>query len=273
MKSSSRRAYIHESLTHGPISVSGLAKKFGVSESTIRRDLAKMDTDGLVLRTYGGATSVVREQGIREREQLNRVEKGAIAHVAAEHVGEGNQIYLDSGSTCGALAGLLSDRRSLRVVTSGLSIVDRLATAEGVETMVLGGTYRRLSRGTVGSHAEAMMRRLQVEIAFLGADGIDPERGLCEISYEQSSLKDTVISRASAVVVLVDATKFDCVSPSRAWTPLDVPWTLITDSRATSEQLQPYYALDRCRVLVASATSHIQQRPEDKGGIEEAAPS
>ena len=253
VKSSSRRAYIHEAIALGPISVGALAHRFGVSESTIRRDLARMNTDGLLLRTYGGAASPIREQGISEREQLNRTEKGAIAEVAATYVADGQQIYLDSGSTCGALAGLLSDRHGLTVVTSGISIVDRFATAEGVDTVLLGGTFRRLSMGTVGPHAEATMRRMQVEIAFLGADGIDPKRGLCEVSFEQSSLKDTVISHASAVVVVVDSTKLGCVSTSRAWTPLEVPWTLITDSRATPEQLRPYDALDRCHVVVAGS--------------------
>ena len=253
MRSSARREHILEAVLDGPISVEDLSERFGVSASTIRRDLARMKSEGLLLRTYGGAASAIQEQGIDERERLAQPEKAAIARAAAQHVQDGQQIYLDAGTTCAALANLLAKRHDLTVVTSGLSALEALSRAEAVETILLGGSLRALSRATVGPFAELVMRRLQVTTAFLGADAVDPNKGLCEASPAQAALKDLVISRASAVVVLADSSKLAAApaASGRVWTPLDVPWTLITDWQATPEQLNQYHQLPNCTVHVA----------------------
>ncbi|MGH3661817.1 MAG: DeoR/GlpR family DNA-binding transcription regulator [Micromonosporaceae bacterium] len=253
MRPEARREHILEAVLDGPISVEELADRFGVTASTIRRDLAQMKSAGLLLRTYGGAASALQEQGIDEREQLARQEKAAIARVAATYVEDGHQVYLDAGTTCGALAGLLVKRHDLTVVTSGLSAIDALSRAEAVETILLGGSLRAVSRATVGPYAELVMRRLQLTTAFLGADAVDPDQGLCEASPAQAALKDLVISRASTVVVVADSTKLGTADDAsgRVWTPLDVPWTLVTDWRATPAQLAPFRRLPACTVQVA----------------------
>jgi DeoR/GlpR family transcriptional regulator of sugar metabolism len=252
MNSKQRRAGIHEAILTGRASVDDLAQRFGVSPSTIRRDLALLTGEGQLVRTYGGAAPglLADEQGVGERERLARAEKAAIARVAADMVSDGDTVILDAGTTCGALARQLRDHHRLTVITSGLSSVEGLLGAQDVEVVLLGGTMRELTRGTVGPLAELVLRRLTAHTVFLSADGVVAGRGLCEANFAQTTLKELMIGQAEDIVVLADASKLDRMA-SRWWTPLERPWTLVTDDSATAGQLAPFEALGTCRIQVA----------------------
>lgn len=253
MNSKQRRAKMHEAILAGQGGVDELAQQFDVSPSTIRRDLARMAEGGRLVRTYGGAApgGITGEQGVGERERLARAEKTAIARAAADLVRDGDTVILDAGTTCGALARQLRDHRELTVITSGLSTVEGLMGAEDVDVVLLGGSMRALSRGTIGPLAELVLRRLTARVVFLGADGVVAGRGVCEASTAQTTLKELMIAQSDHVVVLADAAKLGQAA-SRSWTPLDRPWTLVTDDAATPEQLAPFRALDNCTIRLAS---------------------
>jgi DeoR/GlpR family transcriptional regulator of sugar metabolism len=251
MNSRQRRAGIHEAILTGGASVDELAQRFAVSPSTIRRDLALLTGEGQLVRTYGGAAPglLTDEQGVGERERLARPEKAAIARVAADMVSDGDTVLLDAGTTCGALARRLRDRHRLTVITSGLSSVEGLMGAKDVEVILLGGSMRAMTRGTVGPLAELVLRRLTARTVFLSADGVVAGRGLCEANFAQTTLKELMIGQAEDIVVLADASKLGRTA-SRWWTPLERSWTLITDHSATAEQLAPFQALGTCLVHV-----------------------
>ena len=253
MRASERREHILAWVRSGKARVDELARALDVTESTIRRDLARLDADGKITRTYGGAVvGHGREPSLHERELAARQEKDAIARHAAELVGgDGDTVLLDAGTTTGRLAHHLRVHTGLTVATSGLSALNELAGADGVTLILLGGHVRHVSQGVVGPYAEMVLRRLTVDRAFLGADGLVAGRGICEAEPTQAALKELMAGQAREVYVLADSTKLG-QAPLDAWAPLPPAWTLITDDGARPEQLAPFRELTGVRVVTAS---------------------
>lgn len=250
--SASRRRSILALIVAGQSDVEALSAALDVSLSTIRRDLARLAQEGQLLRTYGGAAALGAaspEQPLDHRIGVGQAQKQAIARYAASVVEAGETIILDAGTTTGALAAALRDRRDLRVVTNGLTTIQALAGAPGIELIALGGVLRQISLGFVGPHAERILRRISAAKVFLGADGVVAGRGICEATDAQASLKELMIEQAKEIFVLADCSKLGRAA-SQAWTPLDRSWTLVTDAGATEEQLQPFRALPHVAVIV-----------------------
>jgi len=242
MKAAFRRTGILRLLRDGMLDAEDLSTALEVSVSTIRRDLTRMAEEGLLLRTYGGAAPLggsAPERSLVQRAGEQLAEKAAIARKALSVIEPGDALILDAGTTTGALARLLPERAPLRVITNGLTVIQVLAGADGIDLVALGGTLRPLSGSFVGPHAEATMRRISAQRVFLGADGIVAGRGICEATDAQASLKTLMAAQAEEVYVLAAADKLGR-AVSHAWTALDRPWTLITDAAATEEQLAPF---------------------------------
>lgn len=252
-KTEKRRNIILGIVSSEDANVEELSRRFGVSESTIRRDLAELANSGRIVRTYGGAAlsrEDRRESSLNERIHIHRAQKEAIARLAASHVLEGETLILDVGTTVAALARQLFGRRNLHVITNNINALTSLSNDPEIVLTILGGTLRKMSMGTVGPLAELTLSRMTADKVFLGADGLVAGRGLCEANQEQAVLKGKMIDQASEVFVLADASKLGFAG-QQAWAPLDRPWTLITDSGATPAQLAPFEALPNVTVKVA----------------------
>jgi DeoR/GlpR family transcriptional regulator of sugar metabolism len=246
-----RRVAIRDLLRSRPVGVDELSVRFGVTASTIRRDLAVLTGSGEIVRTYGGALATgAEEQPLHERETMAGLEKAAIAREAERHVRPGQLLLLDAGTTVGALAARLAGWRGICVASTGLTTLNELADAEGVELIALGGAVRHISHGTVGPLAELALTTLSADAVFLSADGVTADRGVCEATAEQASVKRRMVERSGAVFVLADASKLGRAG-SHWWTPLPAEWTLITDSAATTETLAPFRQLPGVTVIVA----------------------
>jgi DeoR/GlpR family transcriptional regulator of sugar metabolism len=105
----------------------------------------------------------------------------------------------------------------------------------------VGGVIRHLSQGTVGPFAEQMVGSLTATSAFLSADGVVAQLGLCERAPEQIALKRLMVERSDNVFVLADSRKLGSREGSHVWLRIGRPWTLVTDDAATSDQLAPFY--------------------------------
>jgi len=223
-------------LREGVGSVEALSTRVGVSPSTVRRDLGRLEREGRIARTYGGA--LVRdgfhERSFGESEQLAQQAKAAIAATAVELAPEHGTVFLDAGTTCLALARLLAERGPVTVVTRGLEAALLLARAPEVTVVLLGGEVQPLSHGVVGPLSSLALDRLAFDTAFLGADAVDPGRGLGEPTDREIYVKEQAASRSDAVALLADGSK---LGPARlpAWLPLDPAWTLVTDASAPAE--------------------------------------
>jgi DeoR family fructose operon transcriptional repressor len=243
MRSKERRSLLLETLRSGEVDVDDLARRFGVSASTVRRDLQHLSVTQSVRRTYGGAILAhpAPEESLSRRQSTNGAQKDAIARAAAALLAEDDVLILDAGSTVTAFGRLLKGRRH-RVVTNNLALLPILADEPDIELIVLGGQLRETSMSTVGPLAVEAMRRMTADKAFLSADGLVAGRGLCEASLDQVALKSLMMEQAREVIVLADATKLARATQS-AWAQLPQRWTLITDSRADPEQCEGFAAL------------------------------
>lgn len=236
-----RREIVELAHTTGLASVEELSQRFEVTASTIRRDLARLTSEGKIARTYGGAMALsgrVGESSFRQRNQEAAEAKRAMARLAVGMVDDGDTVLLDAGSSVAALAVELRDRVTVSVATSSLVVVEELADANDIHVECLGGTLRHQSQGFVGPLAEAALERMTADKVFLGADGVAPS-AICEADQRQTRLKEMMCARAHQIVVLADATKLGH-APFHAWALLPEGWTLVTDESATEEQLRPF---------------------------------
>lgn len=225
-----RRDQLVTHLRAGEANIDELAGRFGVSPSTIRRDLAALASDGRVMRTYGGAVEPRHgpEPTLRAKERTHWAEKDLIGATAAAMVRRGDVLLLDAGSTVGRLAWHLRQRDGITVVTAGLSALLALADAPGVEIIVLGGRLRRPNGAFLGPEAERALRRYRPDLAFLGADGLSAGRGLNCPSPEQAGLKELIGTAAIQTWVLADHWKLSA-EPFAYWAALPAGTGVITD--------------------------------------------
>ena len=238
-----REEIVRLATTSGLTSVEELAAAFDVTASTIRRDLAHLTAEGRLARTYGGAMALLAhpESSLRQRLGEAYEAKHAIARWAASQVRAGETILLDAGSTVGVLGHELRRVTPLTVATTGLTALEALADVDEVHVECLGGTLRHLSRGFVGPLTEAALERMSFDRAFLGADGVTADGGICEAGLDQTRLKELMARRADTVYVLAHAAKLGR-RPFHSWAQLSGPWTLVTDDDVRPEAVAPFVA-------------------------------
>lgn len=254
MKVAKRRQAILELVlaNHGNVNVETLCSILQVSEATVRRDLTALAEQGMITRTYGGATHVGKrapEPSLEERSIQSGPEKTRIARAALAHIQDNDTILLDSGTSTASLAQLLKQRSGLHVITNNILALPALRDLPGGRVTLLGGDLRPGSMATFGAAALATLERLTANKAFVSADGVVAGRGLCEASAEQAYLKERIIQQASEVFVLADASKIGR-DQQQYWTPLGSEWTLVTT--ASREALRLFEADPRVTVELAA---------------------
>lgn len=239
----------------GSLAVEDLASTLGVSPATVRRDLRELRAEGRITRTYGGAAlgTASAELSVRQRELSNVGAKDAIARSAMQFVEPDAVLLLDAGSTTTRLARLLRAVPGLTVFTNGLAVVGTLLEYGDTEVVVFGGRLRRINQTISGTAAERMVRSVYADVAFIGADAVDPIRGVASRTFEQATLKSLMADHARTVVVMADSTKLQKGWTSY-WSPMDRPWTLLTDDGAdpafleSSRMANPNLEIVLCQV-------------------------
>jgi DeoR/GlpR family transcriptional regulator of sugar metabolism len=196
--------------TQRKVLVDELAKRYGVSEVTIRKDLSELESRGVLLRTHGGAVLAEKPDMVisLHRRAAERVpEKDAIARTAALRIKDGESILLDTGTTTLALARLLRGR-NLNVVTNSIPIAMELAADEQVSVIVVGGTLRKSSLALMGALSLDPLKAIHVDRAFMGASGFDAKTGFSCQNLIEAETKQAMLKTAHEVVMLVDRDKF-----------------------------------------------------------------
>jgi DeoR/GlpR family transcriptional regulator of sugar metabolism len=191
----------------GPAAVTDLSEQLGVSPATIRRDLVKLEEDGLLTRVHGGAVVEEGDQPFAEVAEVRVNEKDAIAERAAAMIKDGQSVLLDIGTTAYRLARQLHGRR-LTVITSNLVVYEELADDEGIELVLLGGMVRREYRSLVGFLTEDNLRQLHADWLFLGTSGVRPGGQVMDTTVVEVPVKRAMIKAGEKVVLLADAAKF-----------------------------------------------------------------
>jgi DeoR/GlpR family transcriptional regulator of sugar metabolism len=214
----------------GPATVSRLSEELGVSAATVRRDLMKLEDDGLLTRVHGGAVADEGDQPFAEVAEVRVTEKDAIAARAAEMVDDGQTVLLDIGTTAFRLARHLHGRH-LTVITSNLVVYEELADDPGIELVLLGGVVRRDYRSLVGFLTEDNLRQLHADVLFLGTSGIRSGGQVMDTTVVEVPIKRAMIEASDTVVLLADAGKLPGTGVARICGPdeLDV---LVTNADA-----------------------------------------
>jgi len=228
-----RQTIITELDQRGKVSVYQLAKQFSLSEVTIRKDLAILETSSLLLRRYGGAISLPKESIEPKNKSLSK-RKLAIAKQAALLINDHHRIIIDSGSTTSALVKALDDKKGLIVMTNSLSIAGELTALENEPVLLMtGGTWDPQSEAFQGQVAEQVLRSYDFDQLFIGADAIDIARGTTTYN-ELTGLSRVMAEVSKEVIVMVESDKIGRKIPN-----LELPWhcihTLITDNGLSEE--------------------------------------
>jgi DeoR/GlpR family transcriptional regulator of sugar metabolism len=243
-----RRMKIVKSINmHKTATVAEIAQWLGASPATVRRDLAWLDGQGLIMRTRGGATAIdypaqtlLRRTIPSYKQRLNEYteEKQSIGQCAAEHIHDGETIILDASSTNHYVLPFLTKKQDLTVITNSLYISKELMTIgetnPSLTVICSGGTLFMRSYSFIGMIAEQALSQFYVDKAFIGLRGISLHHGLTSPFPEEIPVKRQMIKCARQVFILADHTKFNLTFASRI-APLDIVHTLITDARITPE--------------------------------------
>jgi DeoR family fructose operon transcriptional repressor len=198
----------------GRVTVAGLSSRFGITKETVRRDLALLETDGVLRRVHGGAIAgggaTTDEPSLTSRASRHSPEKKRIAHAALALVPAAGAVVLDAGSTIGALAELLAEeaQTELTVVTHSVPVAAVISGA-GLSVELVGGRVRALTSAAVGSSTVTHFGRLRADLAFIGANGITSGFGLSTPDADEAAVKTAIIGSARRVVLLADSSKFD----------------------------------------------------------------
>lgn len=193
----------------GGVRTAEAARALGVTEETVRRDFEKLEAEGALLRSHGGAVrleAVRREFPARERAEQNAAEKIQIASAAVARIQPGQTILFDASTTALQVAKLLPDQ-PLTVLTNALQTALALAEKPSIHVTVLGGTLMSSSQSCTGWSAEQMLDLVRIDTAYISCRGLDAERGPSEATEEQARLKRRIVERAEEVCLLADASK------------------------------------------------------------------
>jgi DeoR/GlpR family transcriptional regulator of sugar metabolism len=206
-----RERIIAELRANPAVRVAALARAFGVSTETVRRDLDALSASGCVSRTYGGAAlpAIGVEPALAQRQRELTAERERIAARAFELLAPREVVMIDCGSTTWHFARRLAiEPLPLTVVTNSLGIATTLAANPALRVVVCPGDYAAGEGGTFGPETLAFLRRFRADQAVIGAGGLTAD-GPTEVLSDAAWVKRVMLERARRGVLLVDHSKFE----------------------------------------------------------------
>ncbi len=218
---------------NGAVGVENLAELLGVSTATIRRDLARLADQGVITRSHGGAmrADVGLEVPISFRRGTAVAQKRRIAAAAATLIGEGAIVGITGGTTTIAVARALASVRKLTVVTNALNVGMELARHRNIRLVLTGGVCRTASFELSGPIAESTLSGYNLDVAFIGVDGIDADAGCTTHDDSEARANAALVKIARHTVIVADSSKIGRITFASIC-PIDLVDQLITDNEA-----------------------------------------
>jgi DeoR family transcriptional regulator, aga operon transcriptional repressor len=235
-----RMTQILEALSErGSASFADLADDLGVSPATVRRDLADLAAQRLLVRTHGGASVLEsrNELPVSLRDTRNSDAKRAIAIAVADIVPRQRYaVALSGGSTTAHVARALSGHDDLTIVTNSLSIAQLVTVYPQLKVVMTGGILRSESLELVGVLAENTFKAVNVGMAILGTDGISAAGGVTTYDETEARTNNSMVVHAQRTIVVADGSKIGRLTLAQV-APIDQVWMLVTDSSADAAEL------------------------------------
>ena len=195
---------------HTLVTVEQLVDAVDASPATIRRDLIKLDEQGVISRSHGGVALRRFEPSqptTNEKQLRSPAEKRAIARFAASMVQAGDAVVLDAGTTMLELAKCLT-HLPLRVITVDLHIALFLSEFRQIEVTIVGGRIDDSSQSCIGEFGRKMLRSVYPDIAFMSCNSWSVEKGVTTPTEEKAGLKQEIIANAQRKILLADSSKY-----------------------------------------------------------------
>lgn len=197
------------------VTVTELTRQLNTSESTIRRDLAALDKQGLLIKVHGGATAVKTvlsaEEAVTQKSRKHLKEKKRIAEYAAKLVCPGDFVYIDAGTTTEWMIDFLKEYDAV-YVTNGIGHARKLMNT-GFQVRLLGGEIKAVTEAIIGDDALENLEKYNFTKGFFGTNGVDIKRGLTTPDLKEASVKKKAMNHCKEVYILADSSKFDQVLP------------------------------------------------------------
>ncbi len=228
-----RNAIISRLNMDGKVIVTDLAQEFNVTEETIRRDLEKLDKEGIAKKTYGGAVAnrslnVDLPSSVRKRTNVEL--KQHIAEKISSMINDGDYIMLDASSTAMYVVKCIKQKKNITLITNSVEILLELADKDDWNILSTGGTLKVGALSLVGSTAERMIRGFHVDIAVCSSKGIDINMGITDSNEKDAQMKQAIFSSAAKRVLVIDSTKFDRIAFTKVCDVDDVD-VIVTDCK------------------------------------------
>ena len=250
MKKEQRLAQVLEIVhSQGSVAVEEVAITLNVSAATIRRDFDTLAKRQLVSRTHGGAVSTGNSIGLPIKYKTAKADsvKQLIAQEAVKYVERYQVIGMNGGTTTTEVARAIAadtkfspfdeQRPALTVVTNAVNIASELTVRHQIKIMVTGGVARPQSYELTGPYAEEVLTQVNIDIAFLGVEALNPERGASAIHEDEARVNRQLATRAERVIIVTDSSKFS----KRAFAnivPLADVDVVITDNGISSSYIE-----------------------------------
>ncbi|MDO5136070.1 MAG: DeoR/GlpR family DNA-binding transcription regulator [Eubacteriales bacterium] len=217
--------------------VNELSQLYGVSEETIRRDLDKLEKEGVATKSYGGAV-INEDLGIdlpfNIRKNQNVVGKQRMAEIVASQVHDGEHLCLDASTTAVFVARALKEKERLTIVTNSVEILLELADVSGWNIISTGGMMKEGYLAFWGAKTEEVIRSYYVDSAIFSCKTLDQKWGVMESQEAFASVKKAMIGSARRRILVVDSSKFDQTSFSVCGSLRDVD-LVVTDQKPSGE--------------------------------------
>jgi DeoR/GlpR family transcriptional regulator of sugar metabolism len=223
------------------VSASDIAQTLGVTTATIRRDLVALESEGLLVRSHGGAVSRIfstaYEGSYNYLLGVNKAEKEAIAREAAKLILDGDTVFLEGSTTVFELARCLRQHSRLNVVTNSPAILLEFQHSPGVSVISTGGQFIKEIVYLSGTWTRRALSDIRLDKAVLGLSAIDPSYGMSAPDHAEAEIKQLVISAAKQRIGLGDHSKFGRESFAFVGPVTDLQ-TLVTDWGVNQEYVE-----------------------------------
>jgi len=242
MLAEERRFRIREILSmRRTVAAAELCEMLRATPITIRRDLAALEAQGLLVRSHGGATSRMSSTNFQPAYEMllrsHSKEKEAIARRAVDLIADGDTVFLESSTTVFELACLLAQRNRVTVVTNSPSIVCELQQSAGITVLCTGGDLQKDTFYLSGDWARHALSEIRVDKAVIGVSAIDPGYGISTSRQAEAQIKRMILKAAKTRIALVDHTKFGSQGFAYVCPATDVD-VLVTDSGTEAHYIE-----------------------------------
>jgi DeoR/GlpR family transcriptional regulator of sugar metabolism len=242
MLAEERRFRIREMLSsQRTIAASDLCATLGVTAATVRRDLAALEQDGVLVRSHGGAVSRMSSTNFQPSYETlshsHSSEKHAIARAAEQFVLDGETVFLEGSTTVCELARSLRQRNRLTIVTNSPTIVCQLQRSTGVNVLCTGGDLQKDTFYFSGEWAQRALSEIRLDKAILGVSAIDLEYGVSTANHAEAQIKKMITRAAKMRIALADHSKFGTQSFAYVGPVSDID-VLVTDSGTDSKYVK-----------------------------------